>query len=142
MNITITGTGNVQVTEAMRQYALLKLERVRKVFDHVVHIVCSFSTDSAVKDKQTKHKVSVRLHTGSQRDQSSTNVSVSKKKGSGIFVEQEHSDMYAAIDLLIDCLVRQIKELKVKTIKRSRAVQASAKRLHGEVFGTRRYTPA
>jgi putative sigma-54 modulation protein len=140
MNITIT-SDNIEVTDAMRGYALAKLERVRKVFNSVIDLKCHFSVERDAKAKEDKHKVSIKLHTGSNQVQSSTDVTAVKKKGAEIFIEQLHHDMYAALDLLIDRLLIQIDRLKGR-IKGQRTVKASAKRLHGDVFGARRFTPA
>jgi putative sigma-54 modulation protein len=140
MNITIIGD-NIEVTPAMREYAMAKLERVKKVYGDAVHLICSFSIDASIKAKQYKHRVSINLRTGgSNKPLTSTEtIRLKKKKGVEIFVQQLHENMYAALDLLVDRLVRQINRYKGKALNRERSVKTSAKPRYDDAFARYRY---
>lgn len=90
MNLTISGH-HVDVTTALREYVVTKLDRVNRHFDQVVDITVLLSVQK-LKEKERRHKSEVTLHT----------------KGKDIFVETAHEDMYAAIDQLMDKLDRQV----------------------------------
>lgn len=90
MNVKISGH-HLDVTPALREYVLTKLERVTRHFDQVVDINVLLSVEK-LKEKERRQKAEVTLHV----------------KGRDIFVEQAHEDMYAAIDQLMDKLDRQV----------------------------------
>ena len=90
MNLTISGH-HLEVTPALREYVLAKLERVTRHFDQVVDVNVLLTIDHA-KEKERRQKAEVTLHA----------------KGKDIFVEQVHEDLYAAIDQLMDKLDRQV----------------------------------
>jgi putative sigma-54 modulation protein len=90
MNLTISGH-HLDVTPALREYVLTKLERVTRHFDQVVDINVLLSHEK-LKEKERRQKAEVTLHV----------------KGKDIFVEQCHEDLYAAIDQLMDKLDRQV----------------------------------
>ena len=85
MNINITGH-HVEVTPALREYVVGKVDRVLKHFDHVTsaHVVLSV--------EKLRQKAEVTLHV----------------KGKDINADAEDADLYAAIDLLADKLDRQV----------------------------------
>jgi len=91
MNINITGH-HVEVTPALRDYAVSKLDRVIRHFDHVtsVHVILSV--------EKLMQKAEVTLHV----------------KGKDIFADATDGDLYAAIDLLTDKLDRQVLKYKGK----------------------------
>ncbi len=90
MNLTISGH-HVEVTPAMREYVLTKLDRVTRHFDQVVDVTVLLTVEK-LREKERRQKAEVTLHS----------------KGKDIFVEQSSEDMYAAIDELMDKLDRQV----------------------------------
>jgi putative sigma-54 modulation protein len=91
MNINITGH-HVEVTPALHDYVIGKLDRVIRHFDHVtsVHVVLSV--------QKLNQKAEITLHV----------------KGKDIYADAEDGDLYAAIDLLADKLDRQVLKHKGK----------------------------
>ena len=90
MNLTISGH-HLDVTPALREYVLTKLDRVTRHFDQVVDVTVLLSIEKP-KEKERRHKAEVTLHV----------------KGRDIFIEQCAEDMYAAIDQLMHNLDRQV----------------------------------
>jgi putative sigma-54 modulation protein len=90
MNLTISGH-HLEVTPALREYVLNKLERITRHFDQVVDVSVLLRVEN-MKEKDRRQKAEVTLHV----------------KGRDIFVEQAHEDLYAAIDELMDKLDRQV----------------------------------
>lgn len=91
MNVQLTGH-QIDVTPALRDYVNLKLERVKRHFDHMMDINVVMSASKLIK------KVEANVHV----------------RGRDIFVESTDEDMYAAIDELADKLDRQILRHKEK----------------------------
>jgi putative sigma-54 modulation protein len=91
MQISIDGH-HVDVTESMQDYIRTKMDRIERHFDQVVdvHVVLSV-------EKQ-RHKAEATIHVA----------------GNTIHAHSENDDMYAAIDLLLDKLDRQVKKHKEK----------------------------
>lgn len=91
MQISIDGH-HVDITTSMQDYIQSKLKRVERHFDHVVdvHVV--------VGVEKQRHKVEATIHVA----------------GNNIHAHSDHDDMYAAIDLLVDKLDRQVKKHKEK----------------------------
>ena len=90
MNLTISGH-HLDVTPALREYVLTKLERVTRHFDQVVDVNVLLTVEKQ-KEKERRQRCEVTLHV----------------KGRDIFVEQANEDLYAAIDQLMDKLDRQV----------------------------------
>jgi putative sigma-54 modulation protein len=90
MNLTISGH-HLEVTTALREYVLAKLERITRHFDQVVDVNVLLTVEN-MKEKERRQKAEVTLHV----------------KGKDIFIEQSHEDLYAAIDQLMDKLDRQV----------------------------------
>lgn len=90
MNLTISGH-HLEVTPALREYVVTKLERVTRHFDQVVDINVLLTVEKQ-KEKERRQRAEVTLHV----------------KGKDIFCEQSHEDLYAAIDQLMDKLDRQV----------------------------------
>ncbi|MFM8636363.1 MAG: ribosome hibernation-promoting factor, HPF/YfiA family [Betaproteobacteria bacterium] len=90
MNLTISGH-HLEVTPALREYVLNKLDRVTRHFDQVVDVSVILSVEKK-NEKEQRQNAEVTLHV----------------KGRDIFVEQSHEDLYAAIDQLMDKLDRQV----------------------------------
>ncbi len=91
MNLTISGH-HLDVTPALREYVVTKLDRVTRHFDQVVDINVVLSVEEKLSEKERRQKAEVTLHV----------------KGKDIFVEQCSQDLYAAIDQLMDKLDRQV----------------------------------
>jgi putative sigma-54 modulation protein len=85
MNLNLTGH-HLDITPAIRDYVVAKLDRVTRHFDHVIDVNVVMSVS------KLRHKAEVNLHT----------------RGKDIHVEAIESDMYAAIDALVDKLDRQV----------------------------------
>jgi len=92
MNLNLTGNHHLDVTPAIRDYIVAKLERVTRHFDHVIDVNVVLSVE------KLRQKVEVNLHT----------------RGKDIHVEAVDADMYAAIDALADKLDRQVLKHKEK----------------------------
>lgn len=100
MNLNITGH-HLEVTPAIREFVEHKLERVIRHFDNVTSVGVILSVE------KLRQKAEVTLHV----------------RGKDIFVESEDTDLYAAIDSMIDKLDRQV--LKHKEKISSHAVEAA-----------------
>lgn len=96
MNLTISGH-HLEVTPALREYVLTKLERITRHFDQVVDVNVLLTVEN-LKEKERRQKAEVTLHV----------------KGKDIHVEQANEDLYAAIDQLMDKLDRQVCRYKDK----------------------------
>lgn len=110
MNLTISGH-HLELTPALRQYVVTKLDRVTRHFDQVVDINVLLSVQKN-KEKERRQKAEVTLHV----------------KGKDIFVEHSNGDLYAAIDQLMDKLDRQVCRYKDKVQDHH---HVAAKRLDG-----------
>jgi putative sigma-54 modulation protein len=91
MHLNVTGH-HVDITPALRDYLKNKLDRLERHFDQVTNVHCILTVE------KLRHKAEARV-----------NVS-----GGTLFADAIESDMYAAIDGLIDKLDRQIKKHKEK----------------------------
>tara|TARA_R110002073_G_scaffold332426_3_gene518510 strand:- start:606 stop:932 length:327 start_codon:yes stop_codon:yes gene_type:complete len=95
MNLKLTGN-HVEITAAMREYVISKIDKITRHFDHVIDVSVILSVE--------KHK-----------QKAEANVHV---KGKDIFVEADGKNMYASIDNLVDILDRQILKHKEKNLER------------------------
>ena len=95
MNLNLIGN-HVEITPAMRDYVLSKIDRVTRHFDHVIDINVTLSVDKL----RQKAEATIRV------------------PGKDIFVEADGLDMYASIDSLVDKLDRQLIKYKEKNIAR------------------------
>ena len=107
MNLNLSGH-HLDITPAIRAYVVNKLVRVTRHFDHVIDVNVILSVSKL--EQKIEAKVNV--------------------PGGDIFCESCDSDMYAAIDSLVDKLDRQVIKHKEKVIEhrhngasRSRASQ-------------------
>ncbi len=89
MNLTVSGH-HVAVTPAIRTYVESKLAKVTRHFDHVIDVNVILS----VEKLQQKAEVTVHV------------------PGKDIHVESNDTDLYAAVDALIDKLDRSILKYK------------------------------
>ncbi|HET7844849.1 MAG TPA: ribosome-associated translation inhibitor RaiA [Xanthomonadales bacterium] len=92
MQIQVSGH-QVEVTPALREYVVTKMERVARHFDHL-------------------HDVTVILGLEKLIHRAEATISAARKKV--LHAEFEASDMYAAIDGLADKLDRQVRKHKEK----------------------------
>jgi putative sigma-54 modulation protein len=96
MNLKISGH-HLEVTPALREYVITKLDKVLRHFDQVIDGNVVLSVDNQ-KEKDKRQKVEINLHL----------------KGKDIFIESANGDLYAAIDLMVDRLDRQVVRHKVR----------------------------
>ena len=89
MQINITGH-HIEVTPALRAYVTEKLQRIYRHFDHVI------STDVILKVENHHKLVEAK-------------VNMARKS---LFAQESGTDMYAAIDGLIDKLDKQVRRHK------------------------------
>ncbi len=97
MDITVSGH-QIDITSPLRDYALEKIGRVQRHFDHVI-------------------TADVVLHVEKKRFNAEANV---RAKGAVIHADAAGDTMYAAIDLLVDKLDRQVLRHKGKVIDQHR----------------------
>lgn len=97
MELNIRGD-KVTVTKSIKDYITEKLERLNKYFDN---------------DKNIKASVIIRVKNGEEIIE----VTVPTNKFT-LRAEEKHSDLYAAIDLVVDKLERQIRKNKTKLNKK------------------------
>src|SRR4051794_30549004 len=96
MNILITGH-HLDLTPPIRDYVKNKLERVTRHFDQVVDAAVILGVEApADKDRRQRAEINLRL------------------KGEVLHAESYAEDLYAAIDLLMEKLNRQILKFKGK----------------------------
>jgi putative sigma-54 modulation protein len=91
MNIKVTGL-HLEITSPLRDYIESKLERISRHVDELIDVAVTLSVDKLIQ----KAEVNVHL------------------SGKDIHVEATEADMYAAIDLLMDKLDRQVLKFKEK----------------------------
>lgn len=91
MQINLTGH-HVEITDSLRNYVDTKFEKLERHFDHInnVHVILNV--------EKLNQKAEATLHVN----------------GGELFANSEHTDMYAAIDGLIDKLDRQVIKHKEK----------------------------
>ncbi len=92
MNLKITGL-HLEVTDAIRNRIAEKMERINRHSDDVIH------TNITLSVEKTEHKAAAHVHLA----------------GKDLHVEALSSDMYAAIDALIDKLDRAVLQHKEKS---------------------------
>ena len=105
MNIQLTGH-HVEVTPALREHLIEKLERVKHHFDQTVEVKAIFSVE---KNLQT---ASLNL----------------RSSGHDFHAEDSQENLYAAIDLAVDKLDKQVikHKKKLNDVSRDTAKRATA----------------
>jgi putative sigma-54 modulation protein len=103
MNLNLTGN-HLDITPAIRDYVVTKLDRVTRHFDHVIDVNVVLSVN------KLQQKVEANVHV----------------RGKDIHAESVDPDMYAAIDALADKLDRQV--LKHKEMRNDHREGAAGKR--------------
>ena len=91
MQLSVTGH-HIDVTPALRDYVGAKLARLQRHFDNMTDIHCILTVEKLL------HKAEATVHVG----------------GGTIHADSIEEDMYAAIDMLVDKLDRQVKKHKEK----------------------------
>ena len=89
MQININGH-HVEVSPALRAYVTEKMERINRHFDHVISLNVILSVE------KLQHEAEATLHTA----------------GKSLFANASATDMYAAIDGLVDKLDKQVRRFK------------------------------
>ncbi|MDY7218261.1 ribosome-associated translation inhibitor RaiA [Denitrificimonas sp. JX-1] len=97
MQITITGH-QLDITDALREYINNKFAKLERHFDKITSIRVTLSVE------KLKQKIDATLLIA----------------GGDINANAEHEDMYAAIDLLVDKLDRQLIKHKEKILDRQK----------------------
>ncbi len=116
MNLTISGH-HLDVTPSIRDYVQNKLERITRHFDQVIatHVILAID-NLTEKEKRQKAEINIQV------------------PGKTLHLESVAQDLYAAIDLLMDRLDRQV--LKHKTIVRSHAHEGHKRMPEGGATAT------
>ncbi len=92
MDITVSGH-HVEVTPALNDYVMTKFERLERHFDQITNTQVTLIVEKLVQKAEATVHVS----------------------GADLFANAESEDMYAAIDLLVDKLDRQLIKHKEKS---------------------------
>lgn len=92
---------NIEVTPAIRDYVESKVEKVERYFNEDVNANANVNL-KVYNDKQTKVEVTIPM------------------KNVTLRAEERHDDMYAAVDLIVDKLERQIRKHKTKVNRKFR----------------------
>lgn len=100
MKYSIRGE-KLEVTDSIREYVMNKLNKMEKYFDDPNNV--SVKILFSVRGREQKIEVTIN------------------SRGYDLRAEVSHSDMYAAIDLAVDKLERQIRKHKTKMMSRERA---------------------
>ncbi|QOR66240.1 ribosome-associated translation inhibitor RaiA [Cytobacillus suaedae] len=100
MNYNVRGE-NIEVTPALREYVEKKLGKLERYFDGTPNANVNVSL-KYYNDKQSKIEVTIPMTQLVLR------------------AEESHDDMYAAIDLVVDKLERQIRKHKTKVNRKYR----------------------
>ncbi len=95
MQMKITGL-QLEITDALRNYVNEKTARLARHYDKIISAQVTLEVD------KLKQKAEGTLHIA----------------GNDLVAEAEHTDMYAAIDLLVDRLDRQLIKHKEKHVGR------------------------
>ncbi len=90
MNLTISGH-HLEVTPSLRTYVTSKLDRIKRHFDQVVDVKVLLTLEN-LKEKERRQKAECNIYI----------------KGIELFAESAHTDLYAAVDELVDKLDRQV----------------------------------
>ncbi|MEO0424794.1 MAG: ribosome-associated translation inhibitor RaiA [Pseudomonadota bacterium] len=91
MQVKMTGH-HVDITDALRDHVNSKLTKLERHFDHIVDVQVTLTVE------KNRHRAEATLNLG----------------GGLVHAESEEEQMYAAIDLLIDKLDRQVLRHKEK----------------------------
>ncbi|HEY6612046.1 MAG TPA: ribosome-associated translation inhibitor RaiA [Pseudomonas sp.] len=101
MQVNISGQ-HLEVTDTLRDYINEKLERLARHFDKITNVQVIMQVE------KLQQKIEATLHIA----------------GGEVVANAEHTDMYAAIDLLADKLDRQLIKHKEKQVEREQGAAA------------------
>ena len=93
MQLNVSGH-HLEITDSLRGYVELKIERLERHFDIVSDVHCILSVE------KLRHKAEAKVNVN----------------GDTIFAEATEEDMYAAIDGLVDKLDRRVRKHKEKLV--------------------------
>ncbi len=91
MQLNVSGH-HIEVTEALRNYVVSKIEKIGRHFDLVSDVQCILTVE------KLRHKAEA----------------TAKVNGGTIYCDHTEEDMYAAIDGLVDKLERRVRKYKEK----------------------------
>ena len=100
LNFNIRGE-NLEVTPAIREYVETKIEKIERFFTNDINAAANVNL-KVYSDKQTKVEVTIPM------------------KNLTLRAEERNADMYAAVDLIVDKLERQIRKHKTKVNRKFR----------------------
>lgn len=100
LNFNIRGE-NIEVTPAIREYVEGKIEKVDRYFNEEMQATANVNL-KVYNDRQTKVEVTIPM------------------KNLTLRAEERHTDMYAAVDLIVDKLERQIRKHKTRVNRKFR----------------------
>jgi putative sigma-54 modulation protein len=105
MFVTVTGR-NIELTPALKDYLVDKLQRSQKHFDHALNVTAllSVSKNPSVAESQTA-EVTIKLNGSIIRGQEST------------------ENMYASIDLVADKIERQLRKYKTRYYQKGNKIR-------------------
>jgi len=114
MHVTVTGR-NIELTPALKEYLIDKLQRSQKHFDHSLSITAllSVAKNPSVAASQTA-EVTIKLN------------------GSTIRGEESTENMYASIDLVADKIERQLRKYKTRYYHKGNHTKLKGEHLAGE----------
>lgn len=96
MNLTISGH-HLEITPAIRQYVEAKIARVKRHFDNVIDISVILSVEK-LRENEKQQRAEINLHVS----------------GKDFHAQSVDQNLYAAIDLLMDKIDRQVVKHKDK----------------------------
>lgn len=100
INFNIRGE-NIEVTPAIRDHVEGKVEKVARYFSEEIQATANVNL-KVYNDKQTKVEITIPM------------------KNLTLRAEERNADMYAAVDLIVDKLERQIRKYKTKVNRKFR----------------------
>ena len=101
MQVNITGL-HLEITDALRDYVEEKFDRLERHFDRIIAVQVILQVE------KLKQKAEAALHVA----------------GREVVANAEHGDMYAAIDMLVDKLDRQLIKHKEKQLDHNQGALA------------------
>ncbi|GGH88872.1 putative sigma-54 modulation protein [Pullulanibacillus pueri] len=104
MNFNIRGE-NLTVTTSLRQYAERKISKLERYFDSEIH-----------------SDVHINLHVHNNEQVIEVTIPMQEML---LRAEEAHSDLYAAIDLVVEKLERQIRKYKTKVNRKNRQMSGT-----------------
>ena len=93
MQLNVSGH-HIEVTEALRNYVVSKIDKIGRHFDLVSDVQCILTVE------KLRHKAEA----------------TAKVNGGTIYCDHTEEDMYAAIDGLVDKLERRVRKYKEKLV--------------------------